>query len=98
MEIQDRLALRQRVVVVVALGAVALVIGLWVTALNQPGGWFGYAPGTFVRAGSPSGTSVTGIALAWLALVAVWAAASVALLPSAGAASGDDGQQETPGT
>ncbi len=92
----DRLALRQRVVVVIALGAVALVVGLWVTALNQPG-WFGYAPGTLYRVQGPSGTNVTAVALAWLALVVVWAAVSVAVLGSSGAPPAGDGGQTSSG-
>jgi hypothetical protein len=91
MHILDQLSLRQRVVVVVALGAVALVVGVWVTAVDQPGALFGYAPGTFVRVQAPSATNVTELALAWLALVVVWAVASVALLgTSAGAAPGSE--------
>ncbi len=74
----------QRVVLVVALGAVLVVVGWWATSLSPNTGWTGYAPLT-------SGPLVTrGLhlwvrAVIWLILIGTWTITSLALLRSPGA-------------
>ena len=73
------LPVRQRVVIVIAIGAVLLILGDWITDRRGTGGWFGYAPLTQVGV-VPSSLS-PGLATAvHLAVVVVWAAASLWLL------------------
>jgi hypothetical protein len=86
MRLTDRLSLPQRIVLVVALAAACLAVGLYVASLdNGTGsfGWYAYAP---VRstANYPL-TGPTGLAgwlrlIIGLALTAFWALASLWLL------------------
>lgn len=83
----DRLAVRQRVVLVVALGVVLSILGGWLTTGPGGGGWFGYAPNTgatYVRRSMRPAVA----ALVRVGLTIVWAAASVRLLRSADRAGG----------
>jgi hypothetical protein len=82
----DRLSQPQRVVIVTALGLVLATVGSFVTSLGSGGaGWYAYAPLT--SAGFlPGGGLASWLRLIiWLALIAIWAAASLRLLkPSRG--------------
>ena len=74
----------QRVVLVVALGAVLVVVGWWTTSPSPVTGWTGYAPLT-------SSPLVTGglhlwvRAVIWLILIGAWTGTSLVLLRSRGA-------------
>ena len=74
----------QRVVLVVALGAVLVVVGWWTTSPSPVTGWTGYAP-------LSSGPLVTGgphlwvRAVIWLILIGAWTGTSLVLLRSRGA-------------
>jgi cytochrome bd-type quinol oxidase subunit 1 len=77
----DRLPLRQRVVLVIALGALLQVLGGWVTDRGGRIGWFGYAPVTGAVVGP--GTMSHGVAdLVYVGLIVVWAAVALWLLRS----------------
>ncbi len=80
----SRLNLRQRIVVVIALGVGLGFFGLWVT--NQgpvgPFGWTGYAPLRVATYGPDGGLHPWVRLLIWLALTVVWAIASIVLLRS----------------
>jgi hypothetical protein len=72
----------QRIVIVVGLGAALYVLGEWLTGLGSdlPTGWIAYAP-------LSNQFNVTGLqswvrAIIWIALIGVWATASVRLLRS----------------
>jgi len=76
-----RLSMAQRIVIVVALGLGLAVLGVFLTRLGRPlSGWYGYAPLTprllLVRQGIPG----WGRLLIWLALIGLWALASVFVL------------------
>lgn len=82
-----RLALGQRIVVVVALAFVLAVIGTYVTSLgSSPAqfGWFGYAPLT--RASNPldhPDLASWEQLLVWLGLIGLWTGSALLLLPPA---------------
>ncbi len=75
----DRLALRQRVVLVVAVGMLLSILGGWLTTRSGGGGWFGYAPNTGATHVRTSMHPLVA-ALIRAGLTIVWAAASVRLL------------------
>ena len=94
----DRLPLRLRVILVVALGAVLLIVGRWITDRRaSDGGWFGYAPNTTV-AYVPGGMRPGVAALIHVALVVVWAGVSFRLLRADGPSPPlrDGSNEETP--
>lgn len=71
----------QRVVLVVALGAALFFVGGYLTGGSHLAtGWTGYAPLQSVPVVSRAGLSGVGSLVVWLALVVVWACASVAVL------------------
>ena len=89
-----RLNLLQRIVLVVALGAGLSVFGLWVTTFGSYTGWVAYAPlnsaGAF--AGPVSGLYSWVRLVIWLALIAIWALASMWLLRRSTGKSGSAAQ------
>jgi hypothetical protein len=80
MGVLDRLNLAQRVVVIVGLGAVLGFLGDYVTSLNSFTGWTGYAPLSSSLLRVPGSFQPWEQLLVWLALVAVWVAASLFVL------------------
>lgn len=81
------LGLAQRVVVVVAIGAVFLVAGSYIQSLGRghsaPFGWTGYAPlsAAAMSVARPAGQWPGWLhPVIWLALIFVWAGASIRLL------------------
>jgi hypothetical protein len=83
MRLIDRLGFAQRIVVVVALGLALGVLGNFLVNLGSPGadsGWFGYAPLTRSVLEVGGGLSGWQRLLVWLAVIAIWAAASLRLL------------------
>lgn len=74
-----RLGVRQRVVIVVAIGAALLAVGDYITSLGIPTGWMSYAP---LRVPFPGGSGLSaGPRLAvWLLLTALWLAVSLFIL------------------
>jgi hypothetical protein len=77
---QRRLALRQRVVLVVALGAVLWVFGDWVIEQSSPGigtGWTSYAP---LSVFSGIELHPWAQAVLWLGLIVVWTIAALLIL------------------
>jgi hypothetical protein len=81
----DLMPLRQRVLLVIAIGAALLVVGGWVTdRRGVSSGWFGYAPDTAVllHAGATMRPAV--VALIQLGLIVIWAAVSLRLLRAPG--------------
>jgi heme/copper-type cytochrome/quinol oxidase subunit 1 len=92
----------QRVVLVVALGAVFYFVGSYLTGGTRiPTGWTGYAPLQAVPLVSRAGLSGTGSLLLWLVLVLVWTGASLTLLrprrgrPPAAEVDADNAVRET---
>lgn len=79
----------QKIVVVVGLGIGLGFFGLWLTSLDRPPASIAYAPfsGAYVAVG---GLHPWLQLLIWLALVAVWVAASVNLLQDPPDPDGDD--------
>jgi hypothetical protein len=73
----DGLALRQRIVVVIALGLVLWNVGDWLTSRSLSG-WFGYVP--LSRATYPSPFNPASAVLIRSVLTIVWAGVSVRLL------------------
>lgn len=76
-----RLALAQRVVIVIAWALTLAAVGAYVTSLGglpAQFGWFGYAPLTRAVAG-PDLTPWEQLVV-WIGLIAVWTATSVLLL------------------
>jgi heme/copper-type cytochrome/quinol oxidase subunit 1 len=77
----DGLTHPQRVVIVVALGLVLAVVGSFVTSLGSAAvGWYAYSPLTSASFGPGHGLPSWVRLLIWLALIAIWAAASIRLL------------------
>jgi hypothetical protein len=76
------LNLGQRIVLVVALGAALRTVGTFLVNRPAVGGWSSYSPLSdmppYVSAGS--GWDPVQAAILWIALIALWAAASVWLL------------------
>ncbi|MGA2294172.1 MAG: hypothetical protein ABSG24_02975 [Acidimicrobiales bacterium] len=74
----------QRVVIVIAAGAALLFFGDWVTALGSRSltGWTGYAPLQSTYVPYLGGLHPWVRLVIWLALIALWAAMSIALLRS----------------
>jgi hypothetical protein len=74
----------QRIVLVVALAATLVVIGLYLTTIGAGSaadfGWFGYAPLTPNSPLDGGGPPAWARLLIWLALIAVWAGLSLRLL------------------
>jgi len=75
---------RQRIVLVVVLGAVAVIGAVLVNRLlaGDDEGWFAYAPSSAVAYGPQSTSVVWRDALVWLAATAIWGAVSLWLLRS----------------
>jgi hypothetical protein len=74
-----RLTLAQRIVIVIGLGAVACIVGTWLTIEYEPVVLpFGYAPRVFVR--RTAYLDPAAMAAIWVVLAAVWTVASVLLL------------------
>jgi heme/copper-type cytochrome/quinol oxidase subunit 1 len=82
----DRLSLPQRVVIVVALGLGLAAAGGFVASLGSlAAGWYAYAPLTSTGYLPGNGIPPWLRLIIWLALIVIWAAASVRLLkPSPG--------------
>lgn len=79
----DRLPFRQRVVLVVAIGAALFVLGRWITFRGRRvSGWFGYAPNTKVSY-YPGGMRPGLALLVHLAFIVLWAVVAFRLLRSA---------------
>ena len=79
----DKLSKAQRVVIVVALGAVLLAVGGYLVSLGQPGvavGWSGTAPLTAPSVGRPGWVAL----VVWLILTCLWAVVSIRLLRPSG--------------
>jgi heme/copper-type cytochrome/quinol oxidase subunit 1 len=77
----DRLSLPQRVVIVVALGLGLAAAGGFVTSLGRlAAGWYAYAPLTSTGYLPGPGIPPWLRLIIWLALIVIWAAASVRLL------------------
>jgi formate-dependent nitrite reductase membrane component NrfD len=79
MHLIDKLSKTQRVVVVVALGAVFLAVGSYLVSLGQPGiavGRTGSAPLTAPSVGRPGWVPL----VVWLILTGLWAVVSIRLL------------------
>ena len=77
---QLRLTLRQRVVLVVALGAVLWVLGDWVIEQSNPfigTGWTAYAP---LRVFNGIALRPWAQAVLWLGLIVVWTIAALLIL------------------
>ena len=75
----DKLSNAQRVVIVVALGAVFLATGSYLVSLGQPAfafGWTGYAPFSAPSVGRPGWVPL----IAWLVLICLWAVVSIRVL------------------
>lgn len=76
------LNLGQRIVLVVALAAALRTVGTFMVNRRDGGGWFSYAPLSDVPIypAADSGWHPVQAAVLWIALIALWAAASVWLL------------------
>lgn len=75
------LNLAQRVVLVVALGAVLYLLGSYLTGgAHLATGWTGYAPLQSAAVVSRAGLNGAASLVLWLFLVGIWAAASLAIL------------------
>jgi hypothetical protein len=77
---------RQRVVLVVALGAAASIAAVLVNRLlsDGDGGWFAYAPNTGAVFAPDRTSAIWREALVWFTATAVWAGVSLWLLRSSG--------------
>lgn len=87
MRMTDRLSKSQRVVVVVALGLALGVIGTYLVSLDNGirFGWYAYSPLTATLQAPRTGLPAWLRLIIWLALIAVWALASIRVLrPAAG--------------
>jgi len=82
MRLTDRLSQPQKIVVVIALGAALAAIGIYLANLGNGAlyGWYAYAP--LVQSGRLPGTGLPGWArlIIWLALISLWALASLQVL------------------
>jgi heme/copper-type cytochrome/quinol oxidase subunit 1 len=92
MRLIDRLSSPQRVVAVVALGLALAVAGSYLVSLGggPRSGWYAYAP--LASSLDAPGTGLPGWLrlIIWLALIAVWALASIRVLrPASGQAPTD---------
>jgi heme/copper-type cytochrome/quinol oxidase subunit 1 len=76
----DGLSKSQRIIVVIALGLALVTVGDYLVSLGEPGfGWTGYAPltsGFYAPARLHGWLRV----IIWLALIGLWAVASIRLL------------------
>ncbi len=74
--------LGQRIVLVVALAAGLRTVGTFLVNRRDGGGWFSYEPlsDVSIYPAADSGWHPVQAAILWIALIALWAAASVWLL------------------
>lgn len=93
----DGLAVRQRVVLVIALGVLLWTLGGWVTTRPPSGGWYGYAPRSQVTYGPYSWEPATA-ALIRSALTILWAALALRLLRNPDRPSGLTARPDPDGT
>jgi hypothetical protein len=92
MRLTDRLSWPQRVVAVIALGLALAVAGSYLVSLGggPRSGWYAYSPLTSSL--DAPGTGLPGWLrlIIWLALIGLWALASIRVLrPSSSQAAGD---------
>lgn len=82
MRVTDRLSKSQRVVVVVALGLALGVIGTYLVSLGSgiKFGWYAYSPLTSTLQAPSTGLPAWLRLIIWLALIVVWALASIRVL------------------
>jgi purine-cytosine permease-like protein len=82
MRVTDRLSKSQRVVVVVALGLALGVIGTYLVSLGSGirFGWYAYSPLTATLQAPSTGLPAWLRLIIWLALIVVWALASIRVL------------------
>jgi heme/copper-type cytochrome/quinol oxidase subunit 1 len=82
MRLTDRLSQPQRIVVVIALGAACGATGIYLVSLGSAAsfGWYAYAP--LSQAGYSPHAGLAGWLrlIIWLALIGLWALASVRVL------------------
>jgi heme/copper-type cytochrome/quinol oxidase subunit 1 len=82
MRLTDRLSQPQRIVVVIALGVACGTAGIYVVNLGSTVsfGWYAYAP--LSQAAYPPHTGLAGWLrlIIWLALIGLWALASIRVL------------------
>jgi heme/copper-type cytochrome/quinol oxidase subunit 1 len=82
MRLTDRLSQPQRIVLVIALGVAGGAAGIYLVNLGNTvsGGWYAYAP--LSQALYPPHTGLAGWLrlIIWLALVGLWALASIRVL------------------
>jgi len=80
----DILLVRQRVVLAIALGAMLVVVGGWITNRGRSGGgWFGYAPNASIVVTARGAMSPGAAVIVHLALIVAWAGAALWLLRAA---------------
>ena len=93
MRILHRLALAQRIILVIALALGLGFVGVYIVTLGTPAayfGWFGYAPLThgIIIVRGPDLTPGQQL-LVWLGLILLWTAVSVVVLRPAGTTSSE---------
>lgn len=74
------LNLGQRITLVVALASALRTVGSYTVNRRASYGWFAYPEQAYLSVGGDPGWHPVPAALLWIALIAIWAAASVWLL------------------
>jgi heme/copper-type cytochrome/quinol oxidase subunit 1 len=75
-----RLNLGQRIVLVVALGALTYLLGIWISYQGKQFGWVAYAPLSSSTSGRLGGLTFGWTVLIWAGLTLVWVLLSLLVL------------------